>query len=376
MKKGYKKLFIFELILIILLVLNNFFPNILGVYFIPVFLVITLILFSIFFGFEKDRHRYTKDIIIEILITLLIAFIAFYLLGIIIGFTKVKNYYTITNFFKFIFPLVLTIILKEFLRYNVMNKSEGCKLLYVVDTIFFVLIDIIVPLRYLTVKSKYNVFIFLALTLLPAISNDIACGYITRKVGYKPVIVYLLIFELYRYTIPIIPNPNEYILSIFNLLLPLIVAYRVYLFFKKDIDKELMVKKEKSNIGLVICLLLFTFGIVYFTSGYFHFHAIAVATGSMSPQIHKGDVVVIEKLNNNFDKLKVGDVIAFKYNGVTIVHRLVDIVQYDKNTKYFYTKGDANTDMDNWIIKENMIEGIVNYKIPYVGLPTVWLNEL
>ena len=29
-----------------------------------------------------------------------------------------------------------------------------------------------------------------------------------------------------------------------------------------------------------------------------------------------------------------------------------------------------------YIIYENMIVGVVRFKIPYVGLPTVWLNRL
>ena len=42
----------------------------------------------------------------------------------------------------------------------------------------------------------------------------------------------------------------------------------------------------------------------------------------------------------------------------------------------FYTKGDANHDIDNYKITEDMIIGTVNVKIPYIGYPTVWLNEL
>ena len=113
---------------------------------------------------------------------------------------------------------------------------------------------------------------------------------------------------------------------------------------------------------------------VYFSSGYFRYWAIAVATGSMHPVINKGDVVIIEKIDN-YNKLKKGDVIAFRYNNVMIVHRIVNIVE-DRNDMYFYTKGDANEEDDNFAIKKNMIVGVVNTRIPFVGVPTVWLNEL
>ena len=46
------------------------------------------------------------------------------------------------------------------------------------------------------------------------------------------------------------------------------------------------------------------------------------------------------------------------------------------NKYYFYTKGDANEIEDGYPITEDMIVGVVNVKVPYIGLPTVLLNEL
>ena len=118
---------------------------------------------------------------------------------------------------------------------------------------------------------------------------------------------------------------------------------------------------------IIVCVL------VYFSSGYFYYWAIAVATGSMKPVINKGDVVLIEK-NNNYSKYKKGDIIAFRYSNVVIVHRIINIIN-DNGTIYFYTKGDANKEKDNFVVKENMIVGRVNSKIPFIGIPTVWLSE-
>ena len=75
------------------------------------------------------------------------------------------------------------------------------------------------------------------------------------------------------------------------------------------------------------------------------------------------------------DSIKKGDVLAFKYDKVTIVHRVVNIAQ-DQGHYYFYTKGDANNHEDNFTIEEEMIIGVVNIRIPWIGIPTVWLNEL
>ncbi len=95
----------------------------------------------------------------------------------------------------------------------------------------------------------------------------------------------------------------------------------------------------------------------------------------MNPEIKKGDVVIIEKISTNYDSINIGEVLAYKYNDMIIVHRIVNIVK-EQDKYYFYTKGDANNEMDNITITQDMVIGIVHYKVPYIGYPTVWLNEL
>ena len=114
---------------------------------------------------------------------------------------------------------------------------------------------------------------------------------------------------------------------------------------------------------------------MYFTSGYFKYHAVAVASDSMKPAIDKGDVVIIKRIDNQYKIIKKGDVIAFEYSNVIIIHRVVNIV-HDRGEYFFYTKGDNNKENDNFVIKEEMVEGIVENKIPFIGFPTVWINEL
>ena len=93
-------------------------------------------------GTEKDRHRFTKDVLLEILIILIIFFVVYYISGILIGFIEVENYYTIYGIGIFIIPIIITTILKEYLRYNMLKKSEGSKLLIVTTIIMFTLLDV------------------------------------------------------------------------------------------------------------------------------------------------------------------------------------------------------------------------------------------
>ena len=253
-------------------------------------------------GIEKDRHRYTKDIIFDILIFLLISFLIYYIFGMIIGFYKIDNYFNLYGIKTFILPLILSIILKEYLRYQVLKKSEESKLFIVSAIIIFIFIDITNAIYFGKFDTWYSLFMFIALTLLPSVSSNIAASYISLKVGYKPNIVWLLITKLYVYLIPIVPNPNEYIISVIRFVFPLLIAYRVYMLFTKVKDEEISrdYNKSKKGTALIIPTILVII-MVYLTSGYFHYYAIAIASGSMYPEIKKGDVVIIEKVSDNYE---------------------------------------------------------------------------
>jgi len=374
MKKGYIKILIFQIVLFVILILNSFVSDILSEYKFILFLLGALGIFKLFFGFEKDRNRYTKDIIFEMVIILLVYFILIYLLGVVIDFAKISDYYNWYGLKTYIIPLIITIILKEILRYMMLKKSEGCKLLFITTIVLFIFVDISEAIYYNGFKTGYDTFIFIALSLLPAISSNIVFNYLAVQSGYKPIIFYLLITRLYVYLIPIIPDLNEYLTAIINFILPIIMGYKLYNFFQKENDKDIDREYNKKRIGVWVLPGILTLIIVYFTSGYFHYYALAIATGSMEPKISRGDIVIVEKIEDRIAELEVGRVIAYNYNEVVVVHRINKIVEED-NERFFYTKGDANNHVDNYVIKEDMIIGTVDFAVPYAGFPTVWINQ-
>ena len=113
---------------------------------------------------------------------------------------------------------------------------------------------------------------------------------------------------------------------------------------------------------------------IYFVSGYFRFHAIAIASGSMVPNIYKGDLVIVDR-KINIDDIKVGQVLAIKKDNLIIVHRVIKKVELD-GEYILYTKGDNNEFADNFTTSPNEVYGKVDIVLPYIGVPTVWFNEL
>ena len=57
--------------------------------------------------------------------------------------------------------------------------------------------------------------------------------------------------------------------------------------------------------------------------------------------------------------------------GINAINNIIDI----KDEFYIYTKGDANKEYDKYKITKDMVIGVVKFKIPFIGYPTVLLNE-
>ena len=73
--------------------------------------------------------------------------------------------------------------------------------------------------------------------------------------------------------------------------------------------------------------------------------------------------------------LKKGEIIAYKSNGIVIIHRIVK-VEKKKNKIYYIVQGDANNTPDNDPLAHKDVIGVVKLKIPVIGYPSVILSEL
>ena len=85
-------------------------------------------------------------------------------------------------------------------------------------------------------------------------------------------------------------------------------------------------------------------------------------------------VMIIEK--KEFSKLKKGDILYYSKDGKLVIHRIIEIKETEEKKLEIKTKGDNNNTEDNWIIKEEEIIGKVKFMIPYIGYPSVWVNEM
>ena len=142
MKRGEKRLFIFGIIVLLILLCNSFVYNFLAGIKMSIFLGILLVLFRYIFGLEKSGFRVSKTIVLDTLIVLLVFFLLYYLSGLIIKFAKTGNYFTWQGMRDYVLPVIFNAIFREIIRYNYLVKADKNKKLIILSFIVFMFVDI------------------------------------------------------------------------------------------------------------------------------------------------------------------------------------------------------------------------------------------
>lgn len=377
MKKGFNKILILEIILLIFLLFNSFVFKIVNMYVISGIMLPFLILMIVLNGFEKDNYRYKKDVLLNIIIFLLMYYFITYFLGLFSGFVKSSYSLSFINIIKNTFPVIALILISELMRYVLFNKTKRNLPCLIIGCLLFVMVDVNTMVHIYDVKTALGITKMICLVVFPSITKNIFLTYLTMKVGYKNGIIYRLITELSTYLLPIFPDFGEYINVLLKTVLPIAIMARLNNMFNYYSVRK--IKDSRYNNRKLVLYSFITFAlltIVLLTSGLFTYQALTIGSGSMSPAIEKGDVIVLKSMKNEeARKIKKGDVLVYNHDNKIIVHRVIK-KSNNGETISFKTKGDYNNAKDSWTVKQEDVIGIVKFRIRWVGMPTVALNEL
>jgi signal peptidase len=101
-------------------------------------------------------------------------------------------------------------------------------------------------------------------------------------------------------------------------------------------------------------------------------HSFTMRSGSMTPTLEVGDVVVTEPIAPL--AARVGEIVTFRDpegSGRLFSHR-VQSVQPGGDVVHFVTRGDANTATERWSVPADGTVGRVLYRVPKIGYALVW----
>jgi signal peptidase len=332
------------------------------------FWLILLIISYYLIGYNKCRKMVKKETVQVVLIGTMSYMIITYLLGLTIGYSYTPFSLKLFNIIKNIVPFIIYTISREIVRYILIHKTDN-KCFYA-TTIVYSLIDIVVMSASYDFSSIMSTFEFVGVGVLGSIFKNILLSYMSKNAGIVPTILYLLVMEGYIYLVAFVPNLGEYLSAMFLVAFPTILLIILNKIYDREEEPK---RKKKSNIYFSIPFILLLLLLIALVSGIFKYKVYAVASNSMYPKLVRGDAVIIEKYSNA-SELEVGNIIAFIHDKKVYVHRIAKIKKYN-NELYYITKGDNNSINDDFDITTDDIVGVVKFRIPYIGYPTVWLSE-
>lgn len=279
------------------------------------------------------------------------------------------------NSYSFINSLYIIIymFISEIFRYIFLTKCNKNNNHHFIITFLFILFDIFL-LSELTLNNFYTTDTLINISLVAIIKNSVL-SYTSYKYGYIPCFIYSFIISTMPLVIPSYPNIGSY------LTLTIIIIYSAILLYyaskpihrddeesKRPNEKDFFFYLERALLVVIVC-------VIFLVSGAFKYSISAIASDSMYPELKKGDAIILERVDeSNKDTLKKGMIVAFKQDEYTITHRILEIEKI-KGTEYIITKGDNNSTKDIQKKTKDDIIGIVRFRIPLLGYPSIEISE-
>lgn len=206
---------------------------------------------------------------------------------------------------------------------------------------------------------------FLGSTCIPSLAENLLASYLAFLGGALASIAYLGTLQAFEWFSPILPDLEWTTKALIGTAVPTIgflaVQYSLYM-PARERAKEKKKKKESPLSWAIVAI--FSVIILWFSVGFFPVHPAVVGSGSMRPVMDAGDIAIITDVSA--DDIKQGDVIQFRKESYTVMHRVI-VIQEGNGSKLFITKGDANDDPDSDPVHPNQVTGKVSFITPKVG---------
>lgn len=353
-------------------VIPNFFQESARIAIMIVWIVLTIVSVPI----ENDHTRFKGKVekIKTTLIIVIIYYIFYFLLGLFFGYRRSPYSRSFFMILKNIFYVVGLIAMQDYVRTKVMN-NERKKINYVIFTIIFIVIRLDYTEGWKVFTSGEKIFEYISSVIVPEIAKGCVCSYLAIAGGTLLVYAYSIPVAFAKVLLPIFPDLDWFLTSIFEVLISLIIF--LYNNYEHTIKTNRLTRRQKKSIsptkkipGISLAML-----VVLFIAGLLPAKPIAIMSYSMVPTFSRGSVVISVNIKeDDFHKLQVGDILHYKSQNGDVIHRIIEIKEEDGHL-IFKTQGDNNNVPDSKWVEPEQVIGYVKVYVPYVGYPSVWFSE-
>lgn len=325
---------------------------------------------------EHTRFKAKSEKIKTIFMILIIYYVAYFALGLVVGY---KNSPYSSKFFtilKNIFFYVGLALLQEYVRARLVNSTKNYTIIILVTCMFIILnIDFEhIGTNFINFEAGFE---YTLSVIFPTIVKNGLLTYLAIVGGYQLAYSYKIPVTLLTILLPFFPNLDWFMLTG----LEMVNAYVVYTFLnyehkarikrytREELKKASPLKSLPTVIIIIICVL--------FVAGFFTYTPVALISNSMYPYIKRGDIVIVKKLNNEeIESLKIGTIIEYQLGDNVVIHRITQIGKDIDGNIIFTTKGDNNDSEDSAKVTKEQVLGEIKLRVKYLGYPSVWFSEM
>lgn len=236
------------------------------------------------------------------------------------------------------------------------------------------------PARFVSADTTFTAMQLGGQYLAPNLAESLLATYLVFLGGPIGSLAYrgaLVGFEWFSPILPDLPWMATFMLGTIPALVGLMTVQSI---FADDDEDE--VEADRTPQGMSLGRILMTaatgvlavvlLGVVLLNFGFMGFRSMVVITGSMSPEINVGDIVITREIPA--EDFSVGDVVRYSRNNKDIVHRVIEVVSGPQGVE-LVTKGDANNSVDSPPLRPDEIQGEAMFRVPRLGWLTILLSQ-
>lgn len=330
----------------------------------------------VLFSEKPNRHsklKFSEFYLLFMLVCAVLYLISYFLIGTIDGFGL--NIYD-TSFAGIVKNLLIfgsTVALKEWVRNYLINSVQKRFAVFIGIAIVFIFSFSEVNLdTFQKLKTIEDWFSYISKNILPVVFFHVFMTVASYIMGFYGTLIYATLTKFPIWMVRILPNFRWITLLLVGALLPLLFTIVLRsISHKKAVRGKRQEMKQASPYSWIATAIVAVVT-VWFALGIFPIFPTAIVSNSMKPQISRGDIVLIQKVDPN--TLKERDVILYALDDIQVFHRIIH-VQYKQGVKQFIVKGDNNQFEDPKAVLAEQIIGKHIATIPYLGWPGVLLKQ-
>lgn len=329
-----------------------------------------------FFLNNSENIRKSRSVVFSVLYITVLYLMIYFTTGLFVGYARNPFSIQPLALLQNIWSFVIILFFQEYVRSSIIKNSHKNKVMFIITAILFALVEINISSINNT-ASNAEIFKYIFQIIIPVLAKSILFTYLVSIGGYKASLAFKIPTTLMTITLPILPNYDWFLAGINELLITVImylyVSYNYSLADRRISRRQIKKENPISTIPYFIALVL----MIGFVAGFFHYQPVAIVSNSMYPLYQRGDVVIVEHINEeNLKRLEIGYIIEYILDGKAITHRIVEISTDQNGQTIYITQGDNNNVRDPKPVYENQILGIIKCHIPKIGYPSVWVSEL